>query len=512
MVYEEIDCSCGRKARIVESGVGTYIDCPYCGAHTYMCTTKLEAIQKFKEKNKMEEMTKRRTYEEFKQEFDENIRKTAADMQSVAEDFVVTGYLLREAEDTDILMESGYTSMGEFALQCYGITKDLASRYIAINKKYSEGGCSKQLDSKYTNFGYSKLAEMLTLPEVVADEISPEMTREDIREIKSEIKEENAVTDIEVMLEAKDQEIEEEEGTLAKVLYQIGHENPEIFKRLWVAVDESLPQNLTENLFDALAPSGIAMLSCRIPGTGRLMMSVKGLDENLQVINIRSNEKEEFTWEELRQVADRLCEGFYGSWREAWEEKYSEKLPEEKPEVAPAQPKAERVVKAKPKKPEKPKEEEKPKVQDSEPVPKEQLPGQMEVGDFPEMMPKQEEKDEIGETGDSRGSHASGSGECIPEDDGAGEPASTGNGEPEQETEESNEEGGQKESKTYEELKEETEEMAHGVYDVFWGWSEEKVVHKGELAKALENAKKLVGMIEQLMEMTEEECGENGNI
>lgn len=467
----------------------------------------------------MNDVTKRRTYEEFKQEFDENIRKTAEDMQAVAEDFVVTGYLLREAEDTDILRESGYTSMGEFALQCYGISKDLASRYIAINKKYSEGGYSKQLDAKYTNFGYSKLAEMLTLPEVVADEISPEMTREDIREIKSEIKEENAVTDIEVMLEAKDQEIEEEEGTLAKVLYQICHENPEIFKRLWVAVDESLPQNLTENLFDALAPSGIAMLSCRIPGTGRLMMSVKGLDENLQVINIRSNEKEEFTWEELRQVADRLCEGFHENWREAWEEKYSEKLPEEKPEVAPAQPKAERVVKAKPKKPEKPKEEEKQKVQDPEPVAEEQLQGQMEVGDFPDMLPtmgqviesierdaykgvlERDEREHEDAGTDGNAGNAEGSAECIPEDLGTGEPEGTGNGEPEPETQKSNAESSRKES--YEEIKEDIESMSCLIYDGMRAWREKVPVE--ELEVSLRNAKRIVQMIEQLMEMTEEE-------
>ena len=398
----------------------------------------------------MNDVTKRRTYEEFKQEFDENIRKTAEDMQAVAEDFVVTGYLLREAEDTDILRESGYTSMGEFALQCYGISKDLASRYIAINKKYSEGGYSKQLDAKYTNFGYSKLAEMLTLPEVVADEISPEMTREDVRSVKGEVAEENKISDIEVMLEEKDQGVEEEEGTLAKVLYQICHENPEIFRRLWVAVDESLPQNLTDNLLDALAPSGTAMLSCRIPGTGRLMMSVKGTDENLQVIDVRNNEKEEFTWEELRKVADRLCDLFCENWREAWEEKYSEKLPEKKPEVAPAQPKAERVVKAKPKKPEKPKEEEKPKAQDPEPVAvqEEQLPGQMDMGDFPETLPKQEERDECehedaGNNGNT--GNAGGSAECIPEDLEKGEPEGTGNREPEQEAPKSHEEGSQKE-------------------------------------------------------------------
>ena len=51
MQYAELPCTCGKRARIVITGVGTYIRCPYCGAETYMCTTKEEAIRKIKEEN-----------------------------------------------------------------------------------------------------------------------------------------------------------------------------------------------------------------------------------------------------------------------------------------------------------------------------------------------------------------------------------------------------------------------------------------------------------------------------
>lgn len=47
--YETIKCKCGHQARIVVCGVGCYIDCPYCGAGTYMCTTKEDAVRRFKE-------------------------------------------------------------------------------------------------------------------------------------------------------------------------------------------------------------------------------------------------------------------------------------------------------------------------------------------------------------------------------------------------------------------------------------------------------------------------------
>lgn len=47
--YEKIKCKCGKQARIVVCGVGTYIDCPYCGAGTNMRSTKEDAIKRFKE-------------------------------------------------------------------------------------------------------------------------------------------------------------------------------------------------------------------------------------------------------------------------------------------------------------------------------------------------------------------------------------------------------------------------------------------------------------------------------
>lgn len=458
----------------------------------------------------MQEIITIKNYAEFEQKFDTVMLETA-------EKFVVIGFMLKVARDTDILKESGYSSMGEFAQKRYGLTKDIASRYIAINDKYSENGYSEKLNEKYSAFGFTKLAEMLTLPEVVADEIGPEMTREDIRAIKAEINEENKISDIEVILEEKDQGAEAQEGTLAKVLYQICHENPEIFERLWVAVKEKSSE--IECLMDSLSPSGVAMISCRIPGSERLMLKIMGIDENPKVIKVRSNEKEEFTWEELQQVAVRLCEGLYGSWREAWEEKYSEKLPEEKPEVAPAQLKAERVVKAKPKKPEKPKAEEKPKMQDHELVPEEQLPGQMEVGDFPDMLPTMGqviesierdaykgvlerdecEHEDAGTNGNT--GNAEGSDECIPEDLGTGEPEGTGNREPEPETPKGNEESSRKES--YEEIKGDIESTTCLIYDGMHAWREK--VPMEELEVSLRNAKRIVQMIEQLMEITEEE-------
>jgi hypothetical protein len=45
----EVSCKCGKMARIVRTGVGSYVYCPHCGADTYMCTSMEEAVRRFKE-------------------------------------------------------------------------------------------------------------------------------------------------------------------------------------------------------------------------------------------------------------------------------------------------------------------------------------------------------------------------------------------------------------------------------------------------------------------------------
>lgn len=49
--YQGIRCECEKMARVVITGVGTYIICRHCGRETYMHTTTDEAIRAFREGN-----------------------------------------------------------------------------------------------------------------------------------------------------------------------------------------------------------------------------------------------------------------------------------------------------------------------------------------------------------------------------------------------------------------------------------------------------------------------------
>lgn len=228
----------------------------------------------------MEELRSIENYEQFKQALDTELANQAAG-------FVRTGYLLKKARDTDILAASGYSTVAEFAKAEYGLSKDIVSRYIAINDRYSEGGYSDRLQDKYEGYGVAKLQDMLTLPIEVVDLISPEMTRKEIAEVKAEVKEEEAISPVEVAIEGED--VQQADMDLSqKAIFQYAKDNPEIFKKLlkWKEDGDS------EELESILAPSGIAVLASRPQGIGKVFTSFKGEGQPVDILAVRSNEKQ----------------------------------------------------------------------------------------------------------------------------------------------------------------------------------------------------------------------------
>ena len=326
----------------------------------------------------MEEIVKN-DYRAFKQELDKELNKAA-------EGFVKIGYLLKIARDTEVLYESGYKSVAEFAKAEYGLSKDVVSRYIAINDKYSEGGYSEHLQEKYKKFGVSKLQEMLTLPDAVADVLTPDMTRKEIQQIKAEVKEEQAVTDIEVMLEEKDTDISGM-SALQKVLYQYFKENRLDFIGM-AAVIKKESENSIEETLDIFAPSGIAIKTVRIAGEGKFMLSFKGKDNDIELVNVRGNSTTKYKWQEFfNELSGIFAEGTKEEWEQIYKEPFAKTEPakeETEEKVAPVQPEITVVV------------EGEVVTEQEDLIPHEnltyheepgQIPGQMIVDDYPEIQP-----------------------------------------------------------------------------------------------------------------------------
>lgn len=307
--------------------------------------------------------------------------KAAVDteMNRAAESFVRIGYLLKIARDTDILKESGYANVNEFAESIYHLDKSQVSRFININDTFAENGYLDRLQTQYQGYGYAKLAVMLTLPEEIREEIPASYSKREIETIQDEYKEEQKVSDIEVMLE-EEKETQKTLNLLGKTLDQIIHDYPDMAAVLYSI--KGYQEERKKKYYEALAPSGEVTYTARIQGVGRLAMVIKGATTDITILNMRSLEKEYYSWDQLTEaIPEVICPDMsigepVEKW---WERHYGESFPAKKEEIAPVQPqkphkdsvkKPSRVITPPPKK-EKPHEEkkepEKLPVQESKP-------------------------------------------------------------------------------------------------------------------------------------------------
>lgn len=304
-------------------------------------------------------------YQEYKQTLDTELNRAA-------EGFVRIGYLLKLARDTDILRESGYKTVTEFAQAEYHLDKTQVSRFIHINDRFSESGYSDRLEERYRAFGYAKLTIMLQLPDEINEELTPAYSKAEIQAIREEVEEERKVSDIELLIEAAGQQSESvrppEGSLLIKALWELGKEQPELYKKLWEACGGT-----DADIRDALAPQGEAVYMPRIPGMGRLTLTVT--EAAVSVTVVRTQEKERYTVPDAAAAVRELCPQETGA-EEYYRRLYGASLNPEKREVAPVQPpkrKESRVTKAA--EPEKPQEEE-------------QIPGQMDVSQYEGVVPE----------------------------------------------------------------------------------------------------------------------------
>ena len=102
---------------------------------------------------------------------------------SAARSFIAVGFYLKCVRDKELYIEDGYESIWDFAKGEYGISKSTASRYMTMNDKFSENGNSPIIQKEYQAFDKSKLQEMMYLEDEQLQEVTPELTVKDIRNL-----------------------------------------------------------------------------------------------------------------------------------------------------------------------------------------------------------------------------------------------------------------------------------------------------------------------------------------
>lgn len=279
------------------------------------------------------------SYSDLKEQLNYELSRTATG-------FVRIGYLLKKARDTDILKEEGYKNVNEFASAEFGLDKTQVSRFIRINDRFSEGGNSDKIQEKYAQYGSAKLSLMLTLPDEINEELSPEMSKTDIQAIKEEYDEENKISPIELACEEKPED--EPDEFIDLVVKHLNDEHPEPAELMKASMDRAKKFNIEIKVVDAkenYIPDGDKIYNIRIEGQGRFMVSMK--DDGITITSMRDpGNKSTLSWDDFLAalVQDLSQRDFSPEKEEKPKEKPKkvEKSKAQKEKVAPVQPKTEK--------------------------------------------------------------------------------------------------------------------------------------------------------------------------
>ena len=223
------------------------------------------------------------------------------ELNKAATSFVRIGYLLKLARDTEILKDSPYSNVNEFASAEFGLDKTQVSRFIRINDRFAIGGYSETLKVEYNNYGSAKLSLMLTLPDEINEELSPEYSKSDIETIKAEYEAEQKISDLEVMME---EPADGPDDFLQAVIKELNDEHDEVAAYFAETIRMAKKLGVEPNEADvkeAYMPDGDKTYSIRISGQGRFMINMKA--SGISIVNTRAlDEKSTITWEEFKEL------------------------------------------------------------------------------------------------------------------------------------------------------------------------------------------------------------------
>lgn len=342
-------------------------------------------------------------------------QKLQAELLGVRRSFVRIGYMLRKIDEAKGYEHDGYKSIAEWAKGEYGLEGSTVSRFMAINREYSIGGFSEELLPEFEDFKRSQLEEMLKLPMADRAMITPDTPRADIRELKTFNKQkvEGVADDIEEFLEKfiEDNwdlavELEGYSGDVALtketfipsgnrsyrkgLFFLMASENKVSIKKYGGQPEDYTWQQFTQILSDIFEERG------RRENEERLAKKDEPEDDTESDAGI-GDTREDTVAAVVSDGAERTRTGIAEddsmadeeatNATECSEEPNAEENEKKKEEaVAPAQ----KVVEAPVRTERKPILEEEKIVEKAEPInpPEEQISGQMEVSDFPELMPE----------------------------------------------------------------------------------------------------------------------------
>lgn len=129
------------------------------------------------------------------------------DLTDIRKYYIRLGFHLEEFRRCNYYYDFGYLSLEDFCEKNLGLDKSAVSRCINVFKEFNASsdvmyksgvktvGCAMDLSEKWKDYSYTQLCEMLSLPKIARNDISPDMTVRQIREYKKKLKEKSSEKD-----------------------------------------------------------------------------------------------------------------------------------------------------------------------------------------------------------------------------------------------------------------------------------------------------------------------------
>lgn len=228
----------------------------------------------------------------------EDLRKR---LNHLAESFVAIGYRLKQIRDSEAYRQDGYENIFEFAQKEFGLTKSPASRFMAINDRYSVGGNSLELRPEFIGLGKSRLSEMLTMDPENYILVTEQTSIKEIRELKH-----------------MERNPGEELTKFQEMLWEEYKDSSRREELLEIARAKSI-----EDVKAAVIPEGYRLMKKGI-------LAVKFEKDRITVRTMGTVGVQELTWEEILKEYDQTFDfAAEDPWKEAYQEE-EEKTEEEK--------------------------------------------------------------------------------------------------------------------------------------------------------------------------------------
>lgn len=228
----------------------------------------------------------------------------SANIKTMSQSFIAVGYYLKYVRDNRLYEEDGYKTVWEFAEDQYGIKMSTASRWMSMNDKFSKNGNSPMIADEYRDFGKSQLQEMLSLPEEDHKLVSPDMTKEEVREFVNFTKEnQNSPNTLLNWQQTEDEALE-------NAVLEFFRERKESLNDLY----SSGQNNISE----------MKAIICRKKKTFKTKSVFMILYGDQVYVKACNNEQYDITWEQFFEITHRLFDASAAG-GETWENHFDPK-------------------------------------------------------------------------------------------------------------------------------------------------------------------------------------------